>query len=107
MTAAMKANRDEHTPATILVVEEDSKLLDNIVGQLLNSGYSVQKSDKGKDGLHLISEQQPNLILASTTLPDLKGIQYKYRDEKVIERTLELELGRVVARLEPLFVLKI
>jgi len=40
-------------------------------------------------------------------LADLREIQYKYRDEKVIERTLELDLGQVVARLKPLFVLKI
>jgi hypothetical protein len=40
-------------------------------------------------------------------LADLREIQYRYRDEKVIERTLELELGQVVARLEPIFVLKI
>jgi hypothetical protein len=38
---------------------------------------------------------------------DLREIQYKYRDEKVIERTLELELGQVVARLQPMFVFKI
>jgi putative two-component system response regulator len=75
MTATMAPKRDGHAP-TILVVEEDSRLLENIVGQLENSGYAVQKSKKGKDGLHLIAEQQPNLILASTTLPDLKGIQF-------------------------------
>lgn len=40
-------------------------------------------------------------------IADLREIQYRYRDEKVIERTLELELGQVVARLEPMFVLKI
>jgi hypothetical protein len=40
-------------------------------------------------------------------LADLREIQYMYRDEKIIERTLELELGQVVGRLEPLSVLKI
>jgi hypothetical protein len=40
-------------------------------------------------------------------IADMREIQYRYRDEKVIERTLELELGQVCARLEPMFVLKI
>ncbi|UCH89042.1 MAG: hypothetical protein JSV49_12555 [Thermoplasmata archaeon] len=40
-------------------------------------------------------------------IADLREIQYRYRDERIIERTLELELGKVVARLEPQFVLKI
>jgi hypothetical protein len=40
-------------------------------------------------------------------LADLREIQYMYRDERIIQRALELELGEVVARLEPLSVLKI
>jgi hypothetical protein len=40
-------------------------------------------------------------------IADLREIQYRYRDEKVVERTLELGLGEVVARLEPQFVFKI
>lgn len=40
-------------------------------------------------------------------IADLHEIQYMYRDEKVIQRTLELDLGEVVARLEPLYVLKV
>jgi hypothetical protein len=40
-------------------------------------------------------------------LADLREIQYRYRDEKVIQRALELDLGEVVARLKPLYVLKI
>jgi hypothetical protein len=38
---------------------------------------------------------------------DLREIQYMYRDERIIQRALELELGEVVARLEPLSVIKI
>jgi hypothetical protein len=40
-------------------------------------------------------------------IADLREIQYMYRDERIIQRALELELGEVVARLEPLSVLKI
>ena len=40
-------------------------------------------------------------------IADMREIQYMYRDETIIQRTLELELGEVVARLEPLSVLKI
>jgi len=72
----MAPNRDGHTLATILVVEEDSRFLNSIVGQLENSGYNVQKSAKGKDALRLLSERHPSLIIASTTLPDLRGIQF-------------------------------
>ena len=40
-------------------------------------------------------------------LADLREIQFRYRDEKVIQRALELDLGQVAARLKPLYVLKI
>ena len=40
-------------------------------------------------------------------IADLREIQYMYRDERIIQRALELELGEVVARLEPLSVIKI
>ncbi len=76
MTAATVHNRNRHTLANILVVEEDSSLLEIVVGQLENFGYTVQKSNKGKDALRLLSEHHPDLILASTTLPDLPGIQF-------------------------------
>jgi hypothetical protein len=38
---------------------------------------------------------------------DLHEIEYIYRDEKIINRTLELDLGEVTARLEPMYVVKV
>ncbi len=76
MTATAEQKGNRHPRASILVVDEDTKLLDRIVGFLAKSGYEVLKADTGKDALHLLSKQQPNIILASTTLTDLTGIHF-------------------------------
>jgi putative two-component system response regulator len=75
------------TRGTILVVEENSRLLGKIVNCLEGSGYTVLQANKGKDGIKLLLEQQINLVLASTTLPDEKGILfYKSTRESVGEK---------------------
>jgi putative two-component system response regulator len=76
MTAATEQKKNRHPRASILVVEEDAKLLEKMVVCLKGSGYDVWKADKGNEALSLLSKGHPNIILASSTLTDLDGILF-------------------------------
>jgi DNA-binding response OmpR family regulator len=61
-------------PKTILVVEDETSLLNIMYDKLTAEGYSVLKAIDGKEGLDLAIKEQPNLILLDINLPVMDGL---------------------------------
>lgn len=60
---------------TILVIEDEIKIVEFIESYLLNSGYIVYKAYTGIEGLKLFKENAIDLVLLDLMLPDLSGEQ--------------------------------
>lgn len=58
---------------TILIIEDDLILRDNISDFLEEEGYRVFKTENGIDGIKLALEQIPDLILCDIEIPSVKG----------------------------------
>lgn len=63
--------------ARILVVEDDSHLLEGVKTVLELDGYHVLTADNGEKALHLLHEQSrlPDLIVSDIMMPHMDGIQ--------------------------------
>lgn len=58
---------------TILVIEDDDTLRDTLELGLEGEGYRVLKAANGRDGIRLIADERPDLVLLDVTLPGANG----------------------------------
>ena len=59
---------------TILLVDDEQKLLDLLSFRLQLLGYRVITATSGEDGFSLAEEHHPDLIILDVTLPDEDGL---------------------------------
>jgi DNA-binding response OmpR family regulator len=59
---------------TILVVDDEQKVLELITFRLKLLGYRVITAKSGKESLALAEEQHPDLIILDVTMPGLDGV---------------------------------
>jgi DNA-binding response OmpR family regulator len=60
-------------PRKILVVDDDKAILALVRKYLASIGYSVVATDNGSEGLMLVRESRPDLILLDSDMPGLDG----------------------------------
>ncbi|MGQ9890068.1 MAG: response regulator transcription factor [Aggregatilineales bacterium] len=61
--------------AKILVIEDDSTMLLNLVEMLEFENYTALGARSGQEGLALVEADPPDLILCDVMLPDINGFQ--------------------------------
>jgi DNA-binding response OmpR family regulator len=59
----------------ILVVEDESVILDSLSDILRVHGFQVLKATNGLEALALLQDYSPNLILADIMMPEMDGYQ--------------------------------
>ncbi|MFI5204590.1 MAG: response regulator [Flavobacteriales bacterium] len=60
---------------TILIIEDNPEIRDNLSEMLSLSGYSVIEAAHGKTGLELAFEKLPDLILCDIMMPEADGYE--------------------------------
>jgi len=61
--------------ATILCIEDVCELRCDIVEELEEAGYNVLQAGDGEEGLRMILEHKPDLVLCDITMPRMDGLQ--------------------------------
>jgi len=59
----------------ILIVEDDNFVAEVYSTKLLEMGHSVRIAQNGKEGLEMIGEEKPDLILLDIIMPVMGGIE--------------------------------
>jgi two-component system phosphate regulon response regulator PhoB len=72
---ARESERDTASRPTVLVVEDEPALLALLRYNLESEGYRVLEAKNGEEGLTLIRETKPDLVLLDWMLPFLSGIE--------------------------------
>lgn len=62
----------------ILVIEDESELLDSIVDLLCTEGYHAFGAVSGQQGILLAKEHTPDLILCDVMMPEVNGYEVLY-----------------------------
>lgn len=63
----------EITAKTILCVEDEPEMIDLIRLILARKGYNVQGAAGGVEGIRLVKEIHPDLVLLDLMMPDMDG----------------------------------
>jgi len=78
----------------ILVVEDDTTLLEILQYNLERQGYEVQVAKDGRTGLNLAREHKPDLILLDVMLPNMDGFEVC----RLLRKELNLPILMLTAR---------
>lgn len=60
---------------TILVVDDETDLLDLIEYNLRKEGFDVLKAENGEEGITVAKEHEPDLVLMDIMMPKMDGMQ--------------------------------
>jgi len=69
------AQSEERPPITVLVIDDDSNIVELISLGLKYEGFQVESSETGSDGLVAAQRLNPALIILDILLPDLDGLE--------------------------------
>ncbi|GAB5525326.1 MAG: hypothetical protein Roseis2KO_31980 [Roseivirga sp.] len=74
--------------ASILVVEDNAEMR-NFIQELLSSQFKVLTASNGREGLELLAEEYPDLIITDYMMPEMNGPEFfrKVRAQKAFEDT--------------------
>ena len=59
----------------ILIVDDEESICQFLRGILLDEGYEVLTANSGEDGIKVVDEELPNLVLLDIWLPGMDGIE--------------------------------
>jgi DNA-binding response OmpR family regulator len=59
----------------VLIIEDDNMIGEMLSMYLSEEGYQVRRADNGKDGMNLLLEFLPDIVLLDLVLPDINGTQ--------------------------------
>ena len=73
----MKLSRNPNTVAKkkILVVDDETDLLDLIEYNLKKEGFDVLKAENGEEGIQIAKEHKPDLVLMDIMMPKMDGME--------------------------------
>jgi DNA-binding response OmpR family regulator len=86
-------------PQTVMVVDDESDILDMTRLVLEGGGYRVLAVRSGTDALRALDRTRPDLILLDINMPDMDGWQV-LRVLKMDERTLSIPVAMFSIKME-------
>jgi len=66
----------------ILLIEDDPFLIDIYATKLKEEGYSLNVAEDGEEGLRLLKQKKPDLLLLDIVLPNFNGWEILRRVKK-------------------------
>jgi DNA-binding response OmpR family regulator len=81
----------------VVCVEDEPEMIDLIRLILSRKGFEVLGANGGKEGLSMIKEQKPDLVLLDLMMPDLDGWEV-YQQMKADKETTDIPVIVVTAK---------
>ncbi|MGD2162596.1 MAG: response regulator transcription factor [Anaerolineales bacterium] len=90
---------------TILVVDDEKRLVSVVQAYLEQEGYRVVKAYNGREALHVARDEKPDLIILDVMMPEIDGLEFmrlhrKEDDTPIILLTAKVESDDRVIGLE-------
>ena len=68
---------------TILIVDDEESVRNSLAGVMRDEGYEVVTAASGKEGIELLHEAQPALVLLDIAMPGMDGIETLQRLKEI------------------------
>ena len=78
----------------ILIIDDDPAFLNLVEQVLTQKGYEVLKASSGREGLRLIFDQRPDLVLLDVVIPGVDGWQVCSRIREISDIPIIMITGR-------------
>jgi two-component system, OmpR family, response regulator VicR len=88
---------EETNKKTILCIEDEEEMIDLIRLILTRRGFDVRGANGGKEGLEMIRQEHPDLILLDLMMPDMDGWEV-YQQMKADDSTKNIPVIVVTAK---------
>lgn len=85
------------TPTKIVCIEDDPKTVELVKLILKKEGYDVTGVNNGHDGLKVVDEVKPNLVLLDLMMPDIDGWEV-YQSMRAAEATKDIPVIVLTAK---------
>ncbi|CAG1005771.1 MAG: response regulator [Anaerolinea sp.] len=85
------------TPTKIVCIEDDPKTVELVKLILKKEGYDVTGVNNGHDGLKVVDEVKPNLVLLDLMMPDIDGWEV-YQSMRAAESTKDIPVIVLTAK---------
>ena len=63
------------TPMKILIIDDQTAILESLSMFFSEKGYQVCTAEYGKDGIDKVKNEQPDIVILDIKLPDMNGIE--------------------------------
>lgn len=85
------------TPHTIVVIEDEPHLQEELTAALVEEGYTVKNAYDGERGLELIRQEKPGVVLLDLILPKKDGftVLEEIRADPEIQNTSVIVLSNL------------
>ncbi len=87
----------EITGRRVVYIEDDQEMIDLVVLILTRRGYQVKGAQGGRNGLEMIFQEPPDLILLDLMMPGMDGWEV-YQQLKANEKTRNIPVIVVTAK---------
>lgn len=85
------------TKRRVVYIEDESEMIDLVRLILNRRGYEIIGANGGRDGLDMVRQQIPDLVLLDLMMPDMDGWDV-YQQMKADERTQNIPVIVVTAK---------
>lgn len=69
----------------VLIIEDDKEILDLLAKKIKESGYQALVAYDGEEGLRILREEKPDLVLLDIVLPSVDGLELMRRKQVLPE----------------------
>lgn len=87
----------QSTQKTVVYIEDDPEMIDLVTLIVGRRGYQVKGAHGGREGLDLVQQNPPDLILLDLMMPDMDGWDV-YHQLKAYEATRDIPVIIITAK---------
>ena len=77
---------------TILFVDDEDNILNSLKRVFRKEGYNIFCARSGKEGLNLLQEQHPGIVVSDQQMPEMTGVEFLKRVRELAPQTLRILL---------------
>jgi len=92
---------EKPTSRLIVYIEDDIEMIDLVALILSRRGYEVKGAHGGRQGLDMVQQNPPDLILLDLMMPDVDGWDV-YQQLKSNEATRDIPIIVITAKAQPI-----